>query len=371
MIRLRTLLGRPITIHTILADIAGGLGYGAFLNQLLYWADNPTVVERDGWFYKTQAEWYEETRLRRTEQESARKHLIHMGLLEEKLQGQPARLWYRLNVDRLEALLREASMQEPANKIAAPSHASMQVPAYSIQLEQENTTQENTTGKGTPPTPSQPPTPTATALSVVPTPPLPQQPEQPHNVVVLDLTRGGTLGDMRWAFFGKKPATARGSQAPDRVVATEAALEWAQGEGWQAGLPELQRSADTCIRYYQGTGKRHVKWEPVVENWVTGDIRDGKDVQMAERAAGVTALDAQRSDNGTGTGRAPGRAPGPRTGGERRYGYNSAGEPTNRATKLLDASAQLAEYQRERRARLVGEAGEHDAPLGSDDGGGV
>jgi hypothetical protein len=98
------LLGRPIAYHPIHADIAGSVEAGVFLGQALYWtriqdATNPAA---DGWFYKTQAEWHEETRLKRDGQESARKALIRRGLLMEETRALPppsyqARLFFKVN----------------------------------------------------------------------------------------------------------------------------------------------------------------------------------------------------------------------------------------------------------------------------------
>ena len=54
--------------------------------------------ERDGWFWKTAAEWQRETGLSRREQDSARRILRALGLLEEQRRGMPARRWFRLDL---------------------------------------------------------------------------------------------------------------------------------------------------------------------------------------------------------------------------------------------------------------------------------
>ena len=93
------LCDRPIAYHPMLARALGGVTTGVFLSQLLYWSGkghDPT-----GWIYKTQAEWEQETGLTRLEQETARKHLRDAGVLEEKREGLPARLFYRVDFSAL------------------------------------------------------------------------------------------------------------------------------------------------------------------------------------------------------------------------------------------------------------------------------
>lgn len=74
------------------------------LSQAFYW--NGKIPEsRKGWFYKTQKEWTEETCLSRREQETARKTLLATGIWEEKLEGIPAKLHFRINLAALYAKL--------------------------------------------------------------------------------------------------------------------------------------------------------------------------------------------------------------------------------------------------------------------------
>jgi hypothetical protein len=96
------------------------------LSQLFYWSKR--VRSSDGWFYKTRQEWTEETCLSRSEQESARRRLVALGIMDEELRGTPAKLWFRLNrptlaelADALTASGQEDSQQvgrNPANWMA-------------------------------------------------------------------------------------------------------------------------------------------------------------------------------------------------------------------------------------------------------------
>lgn len=97
------LLDRPIAFHRIFAKVAGSVNAGVMLSQAFYWSTR--TKDPNGWFYKTQTEWEQETCLTRREQETARKQMKESGFWEEKLIGIPAQLYYRLNFGALEAKL--------------------------------------------------------------------------------------------------------------------------------------------------------------------------------------------------------------------------------------------------------------------------
>src|SRR5262249_2261476 len=101
------LTSRPIAYHASLARAFRSVTAGVFLSQLLYWT--PRSQSNDGWIWKTQTDIYEETALTRTEQETARKVLKSTRVLEERRAGVPARLYFRVNMQRLAALLGEQS----------------------------------------------------------------------------------------------------------------------------------------------------------------------------------------------------------------------------------------------------------------------
>ena len=100
---LKKLLQRPIAFHRVFAEIAGSATGGLFLSQLFYWHDKGD--DPDGWIYKTQAEWQAETALSRYEQERARATLREKGLLAEERRGLPAKMFYRLDIERLVELV--------------------------------------------------------------------------------------------------------------------------------------------------------------------------------------------------------------------------------------------------------------------------
>ncbi|RMX08228.1 hypothetical protein D8I35_03720 [Corticibacter populi] len=95
-----------VAFHPTLAQ---GFGYKAaiFLGLSLYWMrkslrDRP----RDqGWFFMTGKQWEDATALGRRELETVRALLVDAMVLEERLQGQPARMHYRVRLSRLAELL--------------------------------------------------------------------------------------------------------------------------------------------------------------------------------------------------------------------------------------------------------------------------
>ena len=115
------LLDRPIAFHRVFARLAGSVHAGILLSQAVYWSGRTS--DPAGWFYKTQAEWEEETCLTRREQETARgllRRLMHQNasLWREERRGVPARMFYQVNFEVLGGLL--AGVQSVGNR-----HASM------------------------------------------------------------------------------------------------------------------------------------------------------------------------------------------------------------------------------------------------------
>ena len=95
----------------------GNVASAIFLGQLLTLSKNAT--ESDGWISKSMTEWEALTGLRRNEQETARKKLCAINLLEEEVRGMPATLCYRLNHDELVRLLPEANQYAETGKLVS------------------------------------------------------------------------------------------------------------------------------------------------------------------------------------------------------------------------------------------------------------
>lgn len=122
------LLDRPIAFQRPFVGLGAGITGALMLSQAIYWSRR--TQDEAEWFYKTQAEWEDETGLTRCEQESARAKLCKLGVLEEMKRGIPCKLFYRVNLEKLAEILLtklpQTSMQEtgspvcgnPANKDA-------------------------------------------------------------------------------------------------------------------------------------------------------------------------------------------------------------------------------------------------------------
>lgn len=98
------ILDRPIAFQRPFVAIGAGITGALMLSQAVYWARRNS--NEHGWFFKTQVEWEEETGLGRAEQETARKRLLGLEVLQEDRKGIPAKLFYRVNFEKLEELLR-------------------------------------------------------------------------------------------------------------------------------------------------------------------------------------------------------------------------------------------------------------------------
>lgn len=93
---------RPIAVHRNVIHLAGNAAAGIFLSQLIYWTRHGVEVsQRDGWVRKTADQWQLETGMTWKVQKRARKHLVDLGLIEERRIGLPAQTEYRVNVNEL------------------------------------------------------------------------------------------------------------------------------------------------------------------------------------------------------------------------------------------------------------------------------
>ncbi len=109
---LRVVQGRPIAFFSAYAHALGSVTAALLLSQLCYWADKGH--DPDGWIYKTQAELEAETGMGRREQETARRVLRAAGILAERKAGTPARLYFRVDFERLvDRLAKDGGIRHP------------------------------------------------------------------------------------------------------------------------------------------------------------------------------------------------------------------------------------------------------------------
>jgi hypothetical protein len=96
------LLKRPIAFHPIFADIGGSINAGLMLSQLYYWSDH---LGPNKWIFKTQEQWFSETRLTRHAQQAAADNLQKLGLIEVERIGKWRRNHYRINTTNFDKAL--------------------------------------------------------------------------------------------------------------------------------------------------------------------------------------------------------------------------------------------------------------------------
>ncbi len=145
---------QPIAFNKHYVFLGCGINGALMLSQLVYWTSRSKSAE--GWIYKTQAEWTQETGLTRTEQENARKKLLELGFISEKKMGVPCRVFFRVERENLYQALVEYSETLDCSQFAGNLHTSLQETceldcskpasknAQNLQSNTENTT-ENTT----------------------------------------------------------------------------------------------------------------------------------------------------------------------------------------------------------------------------------
>ena len=97
------LLGRSIAFRPELVHILGSINAALFVSQLFYWTGKGS--DPDGWIWKTQEEFEEETCLSRKEQEGARRLAVDAGVLLEEKRGIPCKLWYKLDIEKMAYLI--------------------------------------------------------------------------------------------------------------------------------------------------------------------------------------------------------------------------------------------------------------------------
>lgn len=137
---------RVVTVHRAFIRAFGGVTTALFLDQCLYWT--PRGREGGGWFYKSAAEWTEETGLTRREQEVARAALRAAGVLEERRAegGMDRTLHYRVDLQAVARLLDSGRMEPPD-----PTDASATSDTWTRQKQQMEAP-ETASLKGTQPT---------------------------------------------------------------------------------------------------------------------------------------------------------------------------------------------------------------------------
>jgi hypothetical protein len=99
--------GKIVAFYPGLKRVTGSVTASLLLSQLFYWCDK--TKDKDGWIYKTNYDLEEETSLSVYEQQTARKTLVDLKILEEEFKRLDHTMRFRLNLDRLNELWEQTS----------------------------------------------------------------------------------------------------------------------------------------------------------------------------------------------------------------------------------------------------------------------
>ena len=129
----RDLIDSPIAYHRCFVGIAGSVAGAVFLSQVCYWSKR--TKRRDGFFYKTDTEWCEETGIPARTQDRIRAVLRSKGILLEKVDGTPATVHFKLNEQALISYLSGV----PSGMASTCQVAELNVPSGMASTFEENT----------------------------------------------------------------------------------------------------------------------------------------------------------------------------------------------------------------------------------------
>lgn len=114
------LLGSATAYYPSFSKVLGDACAGIFVSRIFYWTNKGG--DPDGWIHKTQEQIEEETGLTLRNQQTARRKAREMGVMEETLKGVPAKMHYRVNLDKLSALLNEDQRKRWRDTATAATH---------------------------------------------------------------------------------------------------------------------------------------------------------------------------------------------------------------------------------------------------------
>ncbi len=122
------------TYNIVLAIMLNSIPASILLTRLLYWSGkehNP-----DGWIYKTEGQLFHETGMKRRPQETARKKLRELGLIEECHKGIPRKNHFRVNLALLRAKINVFLLDEEALLVGARGRAKLAGPVCTSGLDE-------------------------------------------------------------------------------------------------------------------------------------------------------------------------------------------------------------------------------------------
>jgi hypothetical protein len=128
--RVKDLLpNRTVGYSPDLARAVGGATIGLFLSQLLFLSDKG--ANPDGWVYKSEAEMGRETGLTKREQQTARRKLLALGVIQIVRRGFKFTYHFRIVWERLYQVIQQIQWKQ--NVATAPDEPIQNVPTEPIQ----------------------------------------------------------------------------------------------------------------------------------------------------------------------------------------------------------------------------------------------
>jgi hypothetical protein len=132
---------RPIAFNRHYVSLGCGINGALMLSQMVYWSKR--TKDKNGYFYKTQDDWEQETGLTRREQETARKRLRELGFVSEHKHGVPCKVHFRVEHDNLYMALVRFSQNSQSSMAESAKLECTNAPNSDVGISQTNT--ENTT----------------------------------------------------------------------------------------------------------------------------------------------------------------------------------------------------------------------------------
>lgn len=96
-------MNKPISFQRAFVRVTGGILPALMLSQAVF--QTRCTDDPEGWFWHTQDQWEKETGMTRFEQETAREKLLKTGFWHEKRVGVPAKMHFKIDVEKLQEKL--------------------------------------------------------------------------------------------------------------------------------------------------------------------------------------------------------------------------------------------------------------------------
>ena len=278
--------GRIIAFHRAYVDLSGSITGALLLSQALYWQG--VCKAEDGFWWKTHADWEEETGMTRKVLDNARAACARW--LQTQLRGSPPRMFWRLDADTLSADLGKLAAGKAAPDGGSggqncPDGANRFVPKGQIELPERDKLN------------------------------CPKR----ANSLITEITgrddvhrsrSGGDGGDgqKEWGDGGEEAAQAAPQRAAGKrqPTAQPIAPDWTPSARCyelceQAGIPQAfaARLIGEFILYWEGEGTRRASWDATFFN---NAERQWKRAQ-ADAARRNSRFDADGLGTGTGIGK--------------------------------------------------------------------